>query len=45
MFGPIKHFLGEATDEYGAADMMKGMFRKGHVKELSSLGRNNHGNQ
>jgi hypothetical protein len=44
-FGPVKYLLGEATDDYGAADMTKGMFRKGHVKELSSLGRNDHSNQ
>jgi hypothetical protein len=44
-FGPVKYLLGEATDDYGAADMTKGMFRKGHVKELSSLGNNNHSNQ
>jgi hypothetical protein len=44
-FGPVIYLLGEATDDYGAADMMKCMFRKGHVKELSSLGSNSHSNQ
>jgi hypothetical protein len=42
---PVQYLLGEVTNEYGAADMMKGMFRKGHVKELSSLGINTHSNQ
>jgi hypothetical protein len=45
-FGPIKYLPGEVTDYYGAADAMKGVFRKGHdVKVLSSLGRNNNTNQ
>jgi hypothetical protein len=34
VIGPVKYLLGEATDDYGVADMTKGMFRKGHVKSL-----------
>jgi hypothetical protein len=44
-FGPAKYLLGEVTDYYGATDMTKGMFRNGHVKELSSLGSSNHSSQ
>jgi hypothetical protein len=40
--GPVEWLLVEATDDYVAVDMMKGMFRKGRVKELRSLGSNNH---
>jgi hypothetical protein len=43
--GPVKYLPGKATDDFGAVDMTKGMFRKGHVKELSSLGSNNQCNQ
>jgi hypothetical protein len=45
VFEPVKYLREEATDDYGAADMTKGMFRKGHVKELSSLGSNDNSNQ
>jgi hypothetical protein len=34
-FGPVKYLLGEATGDYGAADMTKGMFRKTIVIKVS----------
>jgi hypothetical protein len=32
--GSVKCFLVENIDDYGAADMTKFLFRKGHVEEL-----------